>query len=380
MKLSVLGSTGSVGSQTLQVIKAFPGEVELVGLLARRASPKLLSQVKEFKPSFVVTYEEPSSEWLSSLPPETAYLKGDEGLSALVESSDRLMNAVAGCAGIKPTYEVLKAGKLLLASNKESLVCLGSFVRERRDKVLPVDSEHNALFQLLQGVKPEEVKYLYLTASGGPFKDKKPEELQKVSVEEALKHPRWNMGAKITVDSATLMNKGFEVLEALTLFGVSLEKVKVVIHPQSAIHGLLELVDNSFLMHASPTDMKVPIMHALFYPERKPYPFKKVSLLELSPLTFEEVDRSKFRAIDLARWAGEVGGGYPCLLVGADEEAVQLFLQRKISFTDIVKLVEEALSLAVAEEPKSVEEAVALVELGRRLVREIYGRRYAGKV
>ncbi|WP_461828574.1 1-deoxy-D-xylulose-5-phosphate reductoisomerase [Aquifex sp.] len=379
MKLGVLGSTGSVGSQTLEVVEKFPNEIELIGILANRASEKLLNQARKFKPKFVVSYEEPSKEWLDSLPKETQYLKGDEGLLAIIENSERLMNAISGVYGIKPAYEVLKRGKVLLASNKESIICLGNLIKENRDKVIPVDSEHNALFQLLDSVRKEEVRYIYLTASGGPFKDKSLEELKNVSVEEALKHPRWNMGEKITVDSATLMNKGFEMLEAMNLFDIPLENIKVVIHPQSYVHGIVELVDNSFLMHTSQTDMKIPIMHALFYPERKSYPFKRVSLLELSPITFEKVDTEKFKALDVAKWVGFMGGAYIPVLVGADEEAVKLFLERKIGFLDIVELIERAVSEVNFKDPESVEEILEAVEWGREKVRELYEKAYAGK-
>jgi len=300
-------------------------------------------------------------------------------LKAIVEESERLMNAISGVYGIKPAYEIIKSGKILLASNKESILCLGEIIRKNREKVIPVDSEHNALFQLLSSVKREEVKYIYLTASGGPFKDRSLEELKNVSVEEALRHPRWNMGAKITIDSATLMNKGFEMLEAHFLFDFALENIKVVIHPQSFVHGILELVDNSFIMHTSQTDMKIPIMHALFYPKRKDYPFKKVSLLELSPITFEKVDTLKFKALDLAKWAGFMSGVYIPVLVGADEEAVNLFLNKKIGFLEIVDLIEQALSEVDIKDPESVEDILNAVEWGRKKVREIYGRKYASK-
>ncbi|NPB08377.1 MAG: 1-deoxy-D-xylulose-5-phosphate reductoisomerase [Aquificae bacterium] len=380
MELGILGSTGSIGTQTLEVISAFRGEVRVSGLLARRASEKLLRQAREFRPRFVVSYEEPSSEWLEALPPETKYLKGDEGLKAIVENSERVMNAVAGVYGIKPAYEVLKAGKILLASNKESIICLPKLVRENRERIIPVDSEHNALFQLLSSVKEEEVRFVYLTASGGPFRNRSPEELKSVSVEEALKHPRWNMGEKITVDSATLMNKGFEILEAMNLFDLELDQIKVVIHPQSYVHGIVELKDNSFLMHTSPTDMRIPIMHALFYPQRKEYPFRRVSLLELSGLTFEEVDRNKFKALDLARWAGSMGGVYLPVLVGADEEAVRLFLERRIGFLDITELIERALAEVNIPDPETPEEVLQAVEWGRRKVRELYEKVYGGKV
>ncbi|WP_457599895.1 1-deoxy-D-xylulose-5-phosphate reductoisomerase [Hydrogenivirga sp.] len=380
VKLAVFGSTGSVGSQTLQVVEKFADEVEVSALLARRASDKLLEQVKRFKPRLVVTYEEPTNSWLAELPEGTEYALGDEGLEAAVSISDRVMNAVSGIHGIKPAYVVLKKGRVLLASNKESVICLGKLVRENRERVVPVDSEHNALFQLLEGVRREDVRFVYLTASGGPFKDWSLEDMKRATREEALRHPRWNMGEKITIDSATLMNKGFELLEAMNLFDLDLDSIKVVIHPQSVVHGVVELKDGSFLMHASQTDMRVPILHALFYPERRAYPFGRTSLPELSPVSFEEVDTDKFRALYLARWAGEMGGVYIPVLLGADEEAVRLFLEGKVGFLDIVELIEKALSEVNIGDPEDIEGILSAVEWGREKVRAIYESEYAEAV
>ncbi len=375
--LAVLGSTGSVGSQTLDVVREFPHKIRVKALLARRASRKLLSQAREFEPEVVVTFEEPTKEWIESLPGGTKYIAGEEGLEASIEISERVMNAVSGIHGIKPAYLTLKKGKTLLASNKESIICLGEFVREHRKNIVPVDSEHNALFQLLENVDRGDIRFVYLTASGGPFKDKSLEELEEVTVEDALKHPRWNMGAKITVDSATLMNKGFETIEAVNLFDLDIDSIKVVIHPQSVVHGMVELKDGSFLMHASKTDMRVPIMHALFYPVRESYPFERQSITSLSPLSFEEVDTEKFGALYLARWACEMGGVYIPVLVGADEEAVSLFLERKIRFLDIVELIEKTLSEVNIDDPEDLDETLEAVEWAREKVRELYEREYA---
>jgi 1-deoxy-D-xylulose-5-phosphate reductoisomerase len=377
VSLGVLGSTGSVGSQTLEVVRCFREEVRVEALLARRASDRLLAQVREFEPRVVTTYEEPGREWLSSLPQGTEYIGGDEGLEACIDVSQRVMNAVSGVHGIKPAYLTLSKGKVLLASNKESILCLRELVRTQRKSVIPVDSEHNALFQLLEHVKYEDVRFIYLTASGGPFKDSSLEDMRKATVEEALKHPRWNMGAKITVDSATMMNKGFEMLEAVNLFDVDIDRVKVVVHPQSVVHGVVELKDGSFLMHASATDMRIPIMHAIFYPERKEFPFHREKLTSLSPISFEEVDTEKFRALYLARWAGEMGGVYVPVLVGADEEAVNLFLERKIGFLDIVDLIERVLSEVNLKDPNSLEDILESIEWARRKVREVFEREYA---
>lgn len=374
-RLGILGSTGSVGSQTLEIIRANREDFELIGLLAKKASDKLLFQAIEFKPKYVSCYEEPSKGWLDSLPSNTKFLKGEEGLHAIVEEADMLMNAISGTDGILPTYLVLEKGKRLLASNKESLICLGRLVKERRELIVPVDSEHNALFQLLSMVSEQEIRKVYLTASGGPFRNKSLEELRYVSVEEALNHPTWRMGAKITVDSATLMNKGMELLEAMNLFNLSVENLDVLIHPQSVVHGVVELIDGSFLFHASQTDMKIPILYSLYYPERRPYPFERKSLFDLSPIHFERVDTEKFRSIHICKWVALMGGVYPIVLVGADQVAVELFLEGKIGFLDIVKLIEEILSSANLKEPESIEEVLSAVQWAYEKGKEIVGVR-----
>ena len=372
-KLGVLGSTGSVGSQTLEVVKAYREDFELVGILAKRASEKLLLQAVELKPRFVSCYEEPSKDWLSELPEGTAFLRGEEGLHAIVENSEILMNAISGVDGILPTYLVLQQGKKLLDSNKESLICLRDLVKENREKIVPVDSEHNALFQIMLGLKGEEIKKVYLTASGGPFRDKSLEELKHVSVEDALKHPTWKMGAKITVDSATLMNKGMELIEAINLFDLEVESLEVVIHPQSVVHGIVELIDGSFIFHTSQTDMRIPILHSLYYPERKPFPFEKKGLLELSPITFERVDTEKFKSIPLCKWVALMGGIYPAVLVGADQIAVELFLRGRIGFLDIVNLVEEVLSYVNLKDPQSLEDVLYAIDWAYKKGLELVG-------
>jgi 1-deoxy-D-xylulose-5-phosphate reductoisomerase len=360
-KLGVLGSTGSVGSQTLDIVRAYREEFHLVGIVAKKASEKLLQQAIEFKPHYVVSYEEPSKDWLNSLPKETTYIKGQDGLIEVISVSDFLMNAVSGIDGIIPTYEILKRNKRLLASNKESIVCLGDLIREKRSLVLPVDSEHNALFQLLSFISVEDVKKVYLTASGGPFRERPLQDLEKATVEEALNHPRWKMGAKITVDSATLMNKGMEIIEAINLFDLSVDSIEVLIHPQSVVHGIVELKDGSFLFHVSQTDMKIPIMHALFYPHRKDYPFERKNLLDLSPMSFEQVDREKFRALYLCKWSAQMGGAYVPALVGADQAAVEMFLKGRIKFLDIVRVVEDVLSMLSLPEPQNLEQVLSTI-------------------
>ncbi|MEN3029065.1 MAG: 1-deoxy-D-xylulose-5-phosphate reductoisomerase [Aquificaceae bacterium] len=372
-KLGVLGSTGSVGSQTLDVVRAYREDFELVGILARKASEKLLLQAKEFRPVYVSCYEEPPQEWLSQLPEGVLFLKGEEGLHALVEGSDVLMNAISGVDGILPTHLVLKKGKRLLASNKESLICLRKLVQEKRELIVPVDSEHNALFQLLSMVEKRDVRKVYLTASGGPFRNRSLEELRHVRVEEALRHPTWRMGAKITVDSATLMNKGMELIEAMNLFDLHPESLEVLIHPQSVVHGVVELLDGNFLLLTSQTDMRIPILHSLFYPERRAYPFERKSLLELSPMEFERADTEKFKSLALCRWVALMGGPYPAVLVGADQVAVELFLQGRLGFLEVVDLVEEVLGLVNFGEPESFEEILSIIDWAYRKGQELMG-------
>ncbi len=375
--ISILGSTGSVGSQALDVIRAYREEFYVVGLASKRASQALLEQTLEFKPKYVLTLEEPTKDWLSALPVGTQHLTVEEGLKQVIEESHYILNAVSGVDGLLPTYEALTSkDKILLASNKESIVCLPQLVKENRERIVPVDSEHNALFELLHMVdlRKGEVRRVYLTASGGPFRTKSLEELERVSVKDALNHPTWRMGSKITVDSATLMNKGIEILEALALFDIDLDTLDVVIHPQSVVHGIVELVDGSYLFNVSQPDMRIPILHALFCPERKPFPFETKSLLELSPISFEKVDNSKFPAISLCKWTAQMGGVYVPVLLGADETAVELFLQGKIKFTQIYKVVEEVLSSVNLRDPSNIQEIIQAIEWGRERALEV-GRR-----
>ncbi|MFN3813986.1 MAG: 1-deoxy-D-xylulose-5-phosphate reductoisomerase [Aquificaceae bacterium] len=370
-RIGVLGSTGSVGSQTLEVIKSYREKFEVVGLVAKRASDKLLSQAIEFRPKYVVSYQEPSKDWIDSLPSESEYIKGEEGLLTVIDESDRTINAISGVDGILPTYYTLTKGKVLLASNKESIVCLDELVKEKRDRIIPIDSEHNAIFQLLSFTAREHLKKVYLTASGGPFREKSLEDLKHVSVKDALNHPRWKMGTKITIDSATLMNKGIEMMEAMKLFDLTVDDIQIVIHPQSVVHGIVELKDGSFLFHVSQTDMKVPILHALFYPERQNYPFEIKSLLELSPITFESVDRERFRAVYLCKWVAQTGGAYVPALLGADEAAVEIFLSGKIGFLDIVRLVEEVLYQVNMPSPNTLNQIMEIVKWAYNKGKEI---------
>ncbi len=373
-KLALLGSTGSIGRQTLEVVREFKGEVEVFCLSARRASGELLKQALEFRPKFVLTVERPKESFLNSLPKETKHLPFErESLEEVIALSDKVLNGVSSIYGLLPTYLTLKGGKLLLASNKESIICLPKLIRENVNRVIPVDSEHSSLFFLLKLVPREEVRRVYITASGGPFRTYPKEALNSVSPEEALNHPTWKMGKKITVDSATLMNKGFEVIEATVLFNLKLEEVEVVIHPQSKVHALLELKDSTYLMHMSETDMRIPIMNALFYPKRVPYPFKSPSPLEMGKLTFEDLDEEKFPSIALCREVAKKGGSYLPALVSADEEAVKLFLEGRISFYGIFKLIEEVLKRVSYQRDLDLEGTLEVFKEVKELVKELVG-------
>ncbi|HIQ26205.1 MAG TPA: 1-deoxy-D-xylulose-5-phosphate reductoisomerase [Aquifex aeolicus] len=341
--IAVLGSTGSVGTQTLEVIEKFPKRFKVCLLSARKTSSKLLSQVKKFNPSYVVTQEPPPKEWLRELPQGVRHLSGNLGLAIALEKAKppKVVNAISGIFGIEPSFLVLENtdAKLLLA-NKETVIAGGEFLKPYLKRIIPIDSEHNALFQLLENIPKKSIRKIYLTASGGPFRGKTLEELKRVKPEDALKHPRWKMGAKITVDSATLMNKGFEVIEAHYLFDFPIEDIQVLIHPQSVVHAIVETTDGNMFALLSPTDMKFPIQHALFYPERSITPFKGLNLPSIGRLEFEKPDTETFKCLKLAYSYGEKGLPYTALLVGADEGAVKLFLEKKISFTDIPELIE----------------------------------------
>ncbi len=370
--LCILGSTGSIGTQTLEVIRNMENKVKVKALTAYHASEKLLNQVIEFKPDIVVTFEDPSSEWVSNLPANTKYIKGMEGIEIAIESSDMVMNAISGVAGIEPAYITLNKGKILLASNKEAIVCLGDLIKKSKENIIPVDSEHNALFQLIKAYKYENIKKIWLTASGGPFFNKSYEEFKKAKVVEALNHPRWNMGKKITIDSATLFNKGIEIIEAMYLFDFPVDKIDVVVHPQSYVHGIIELEDNSFIMHVSPTDMKIPIMYALTYPCRTSSPFKYVSILELSHIDFYPVDKEKFKSIDICKEVGRKKGAYIPALLGADEEAVNLFLEGKINLPSIANIVEKVLNKVNFPDPGDIKSIKEIIEWAKKEVRNIF--------
>ncbi len=341
INLALLGATGSIGTQTLDIIRTFKDRVNLIGFSVHTNTEAIGKIAEEFGSEYAVV----TSENVSYDNKNLKILRGQKGLIELVSlpEVDTVLVATLGTVGIYPTLQALKLNKRVLLANKETLVAFGEFVRAiKTGTLIPVDSEHSALFQLLEDRK-EETEHIILTASGGPFRHLSKEELDKVTPEMALKHPTWNMGAKITIDSATLMNKGLEVIEAHYLFGFSPDKIKVMIHPQSIIHGMIKLKDNAYLAHMSFPDMRVPIQYAMFYPERiENNRFRDVNFFELGSLEFEKPDFSRFPLLELAYEALSRGMPYPACITAANDIAVFAFLQQKIKFTDIYRIVEKA--------------------------------------
>ncbi len=349
--LVIFGATGSIGNSTIEFVKSCPDKFKIIGLSARSRIKELKQLSETFKVPYVVVEKEEDAKILSSsLNYSAQVLWGDEGLKDLA-SLDLVDIAVIGISGIKaliPTYYALKAGKRVAIANKECIISVGSFLKEVAKKsgaeLLPVDSEHSAFFQLLQKEKKEHIEKLIITASGGPFYKTPIKEFSKITPEMAISHPTWKMGKKISVDSATLMNKGFEVLEAMVLFDFPLDKIEVVIHPQSLVHGIIKLIDGCYLMHLSSPDMKIAIAYALNYPERIKLPIKSLDLTATKYLIFEKPNFKKFPCLKLAYKVGKLGGVYPLILEAADEVVVDAFLNRKITFDKISYFLEKTLN------------------------------------
>ncbi len=374
--ISLLGSTGSIGRQSLEVIEALGCEVK--ALTANRNVELLETQCRKLHPSLAVCMDADAAQTLRIKLADTniKVAQGMEGLlEAAVIEADIVLTAVMGMVGLRPTLEALRLGRRVALANKETLVCAGELVMEtaRRHggEVIPVDSEHSAIFQSLQGCRDRgEVKRLILTASGGPFFGKTRAELEKVRVEDALKHPNWAMGAKITVDSATMMNKGLEVIEAMRLYDMPLEKISVVIHRESIIHSLVEYCDNAILAQLGTADMRLPIQYALTWPERVPGPATPLDLLQCPALTFRAPDLESFPCLKLAMEAAGVGGTRTAILNGANEEAVSQFLEGKIPFLTICSQVEKSLNRVSVVQSPSLEDILEADQAARRVVRE----------
>ena len=369
MRLSLLGSTGSIGRNTLQVVREMDSRVHVVALAAGRNVDELVRQALEFRPQLLSVADRDSLARLrSSLGATSGYAPrcvcGPEGILAAATGSeyDVLVSAAVGVAGLEATYEAARSGRRIALANKEVLVAAGDLVtaaaRESGAELLPVDSEHNAVHQCLRAGGTAEVERIILTASGGPFRTASPEELAHVTPARALRHPTWKMGSRITIDSATMMNKGFEVIEACHLFNLPAQKVDIVVHPQSVVHAMVEFRDGSLIAQLSPPDMKLPIRYALAYPDREPSRRKRVDWTRVAQLDFEPPDRSKFPLIDLAYEAARLGGMSGCALNAADEVAVEAFLSGRISFPDIAVVVERTVTSTAGFSASSVRDVL----------------------
>lgn len=375
-KLSILGATGSIGVQTLDVIRQSAGEFELIGATANSSVEKMKEIIEEFKPKYVGMMDEDAASEIKKFSIEKGYsIEVLSGLDALIKIAtldeiDIVVTSVVGMIGLKPTMAAIEAKKDIALANKETLVVAGEIVmkaaREHNVKILPVDSEHSAIFQSLRGNDLSSLKKIILTASGGPFRGKKIEELKNITVEEALNHPNWSMGRKITIDSATLMNKGLEVIEAHWLFNCDYDNIQVVVHPQSIIHSMVEYNDASIISQLGSPDMRLPIQYALNYPNRKNEIAKNIDFWEISKLTFEKPDFDTFKCLKLAFMAGKRGGLVPTVLNGANEVAVQLFLDRKIKFLEIGDIIEETI-LHFEDEMKKELTVENVIELDRKV-------------
>ncbi len=349
--IAVLGSTGSIGTQTLEIVRA-NDDLNVVSLAAGSNIEMLEKQIREFKPQVVCVYNEKKAEELKIKVSDTdvKIVTGMDGLieTAVIKTADIVLTAVVGMIGIRPTIAAIKAGKDIALANKETLVTAGHIImplaKECGIRILPVDSEHSAIFQSLQGNKKSQLSKILLTASGGPFRNTPKEDLKNVTVKDALKHPNWSMGRKITIDSATMVNKGLEVIEAKWLFDVDIDNIEVVVQPQSLIHSMVEYVDGGIMAQLGTPDMKLPIQYALFYPDRRTLDGKRVNFFDIANITFYKPDRDKFKGFDLAFRAGKTGGSLPTIYNAANELAVSKFLNEEIRFLDIPELIEMAMN------------------------------------
>ena len=366
-KIAILGSTGSIGTQTLDVIRAHSDELEVVALAAGSNKERLKEQIREFHPELVsLSDEKKAQELKEELAGEAVEVVcGMDGLIEVagIDSADVVVTAVVGMMGILPTMEAIRKGKDIALANKETLVTAGHLIipmaREYGVSILPVDSEHSAIFQCLQGEPKKALDKILLTASGGPFRGKNAEFLETVTLEDALNHPNWSMGPKITIDSSTMVNKGLEVMEAKWLFGVDYSQIEVVIQPQSIIHSMVQYIDRAVIAQLGTPDMRVPIEYALFYPERRSLPGNRLDFSKLSQITFEKPDYKVFRGLSLAIEAGKTGGTMPTVFNAANERAVAKFLKGEIKYTDIVRSIEKCMDAHKVSAHPDLEEILA---------------------
>ena len=377
-QLAILGSTGSIGTQTLQVVEEHPECFEVYALTAGSRVDDLISQARKFMPEAVVIADETKypqlKEALNDLPIKT--YGGYEAICQIVEAApiDVVVTAMVGFSGLRPTINAIKAGKAIALANKETMVVAGELINalanEYKTPILPVDSEHSAIFQCLAGEMYNKVEKLILTASGGPFRTFTKEQLEHVTKEQALKHPNWSMGAKITIDSATMMNKGFEVMEAKWLFGVGPEDIEVVVHPQSVIHSMVQFEDGAIKAQLGTPDMRLPIMYALTYPKRLESSFSRIDWTTLRELTFETPDLERFPNLQHAYTALSHGGNMPCVVNAANEICVDAFLKDRIGFTDMPKLIERAMQTTPYILKPSLEDYLETDKEVRKMVSE----------
>lgn len=366
-KIAILGSTGSIGTQTLDVVRAHSDELEVVALAAGSNKERLKEQIREFHPELVSLSDEKKAQELKEelAGEEVEVVCGMDGLIEVagIDSADVVVTAVVGMMGILPTMEAIRKGKDIALANKETLVTAGHLIipmaREYGVSILPVDSEHSAIFQCLQGEPKKALDKILLTASGGPFRGKSAEFLETVTLEDALNHPNWSMGPKITIDSSTMVNKGLEVMEAKWLFGVDYSQIEVVIQPQSIIHSMVQYIDGAVIAQLGTPDMRVPIEYALFYPERRSLPGDRLDFSKLSQITFEKPDYKVFRGLSLAIEAGKTGGTMPTVFNAANERAVAKFLKGEIKYTDIVRSIEKCMDAHKVSAHPDLEEILA---------------------
>lgn len=362
-KIAILGSTGSIGTQTLDVVRA-NGDIQVLGLSAGKNIAMLEAQVREFSPKLVAVWDEALAKELAVKiqDTDTKVVSGMEGLLelAVLEDVEILVTAIVGMIGIRPTMEAIKAGKHIALANKETLVTAGHLImplaKEYGVEILPVDSEHSAIYQCLRGEEMKNIDKLLITASGGPFRGRTTADLEKVTVEDALKHPNWSMGQKITIDSATLVNKGLEVMEAKWLFDVDIDHIQVVVQPKSIIHSMVQFNDGAVMAQLGTPDMKLPIQYALYYPERRYLTGNRLDFWQMNQIAFEKPDMDTFLGLPMAMEAASVGGSMPTVFNAANEKAVALFLKKQIGFLDIYSIIRDAMDAHTVIGNPSLEE------------------------
>ena len=380
-KIAILGSTGSIGTQTLEIVRE-NSELQVVALAAGSNVELMERQIREFRPAVATMWKEEAAEELKKRVAdlEVKIVSKMDGLLeiATLESVEILVTALVGMIGIRPTIAAIEQGKDIALANKETLVTAGHLIMPLAQKkgvsILPVDSEHSAIFQSMRGEKKEQVEKILLTASGGPFRGRKREELTQIQPRDALKHPNWSMGRKITIDSSTLVNKGLEVIEAKWLFDLTLEQIQVVIHPQSIIHSMVQYRDGGIIAQLGTPDMKLPIQYALFYPDRMPMKGKRVDFYELGTMTFEKPDISTFEGLALAYEAARIGGSMPTVYNAANEKAVSLFLEEKISYLGITELISDAMKHHQVIYNPNLEEILKTEQESYQYINEVVGK------